>query len=244
MQFLSVLVALFLMAVLTSVPTAIAGDFAQRHIHGFSHDGNLFAFEEYGVQDGSGFPYSNIYVIDTATDKWVAGSPFRSLLKDETKTLFEARETSRIQAGPVLKSFDERGTIVATNRATETGIDRKRMAANPRLVIPPIDDTIEFRLETYPLDTDELCSAFGKSMGYRLIKIATPPSQITRILHEDRKIPGSRNCPMDYEFADLVTYYPDNGAPKVAIVILVKSAGFEGPNGRYLATVVSLETDK
>jgi predicted secreted protein len=50
-------------ALLLAVPAAHAGDYAYRDILGFSSDGKSFAFEEYGVQDGSGFPYANIFVV-------------------------------------------------------------------------------------------------------------------------------------------------------------------------------------
>ncbi len=69
----------------TSCIYVYAGDFAKREIHGFSIDGQLFAFEEYGVQDGSGFPYSTIYVIDTSTDQWTANSPFEQDWKMKPK---------------------------------------------------------------------------------------------------------------------------------------------------------------
>ena len=38
---------------------ASAGDTATPQVLGFSADGKVFAFEEYGIQDGSGFPYAN-----------------------------------------------------------------------------------------------------------------------------------------------------------------------------------------
>lgn len=214
---------------------AVAGDFATRHIWGFSPDGGLFAFEEYGVQDGSGFPYSNIYVIDTDTDKWSAGSPFRARLDDESKDVFDAREESRIMAGPVMKTFEERGNIVATYRATQNGVDTKRMVANPQFVVPPIDDPLEFRINTFTMPASELCEAFGASVGFELVQIATTPAQSTRILHRDKKVPDSRKCPRDYHLADLVTYFPEAGKPRAAILIHVISQGFEGPDGRYLA---------
>ena len=228
-------------ALLLFASSSFAGDFAQRHIHGFSIDGGLFAFEEYGVQDGSGFPYSNIYVIDTATDQWTANSPYKALLQDETKTVFDAREEARILAGPVMKSFEDRGNVVATNRSTEMGLDRKRMAANPRAVVPPIDDTIEFRLEAFELAASKTCSAFGPTSGFRLLQIGTSDGDATRLLHEDTTVPESRGCPLDYDFADLVTYYPDGSDPVVAILILMKSIGFEGPDGRFLAVTTKLE---
>ncbi|MEM9277641.1 MAG: DUF2259 domain-containing protein [Pseudomonadota bacterium] len=218
-----------------------AGDFAKRHIHGFSIDGGLFAFEEYGVQDGSGFPYSNIYVIDTATDQWTAGSPFRARLEDETKTVFDAREEARILAGPVMKSFEDRGNLVATNQPTEKGIDTKRMVANPRIVVPPIDEDIEFRLDRLELAAPSVCADFGASAGFRLTQIGIADGDTTRVLHEDTSIPSSRNCPLDYDFADLITYFPENGTPVAAILVLMRKVGFEGPDGRYLAVTTPLQ---
>ena len=163
MQFVTFKTLIALLFTLVWQSNLYAGDFAKRHVHGFSKDGQLFAFEEYGVQDGSGFPYSNIYVIDTSTDKWVAGSPFRARLDDETKSVFEAREEARIIAGPVMKSFEDRGNIVATNQPTELGLDKKRLIANPRIVIPPIDEDVEFRIKTLTFPPSSTCEAFGPS---------------------------------------------------------------------------------
>lgn len=230
---------LFLLVLSTEV--AMGGDFAKRHIHGFSADGKLFAFEEFGVQDGSGFPYSTIYIIDTATDNWTAGSPFKAQLNDETKTVFDAREASRILAGPRMKSFEDRGNVVATYRSTQQGINKKRIVANPRIVVPPIDETVEFRLDRKSFPGTESCEAFGPSAGYRLSQIATTPKQTARIIHEDESVPTSRSCPLDYEFADVVTYFPPNGTPKLALIILMLRVGFEGPDGRYIAVTTNLK---
>ncbi|MEM7067468.1 MAG: DUF2259 domain-containing protein [Pseudomonadota bacterium] len=240
MRKLATILASLIAFSLTTISPSQAGDFAKRHIHGFSPNGGLFAFEEYGVQDGSGFPYSNIYVIDTATDQWTAGSPFRVQLNDEAKTVFDAREEARILAGPVMKSFEDRGTIVATNRPTEKGIDTKRMVANPRVAVPPITEEIEFRLDRLSFPAKEECEAFGASAGYRLKQIATFNGGTTRTIHEDKSVPSSRSCPLDYHFADLVTYYPDGNPPVVAVIILMERVGFEGPDGRYLAVTTQL----
>ena len=77
------LVAVVIACTLCAAP-ASAGDFAERHIFGFSPDGSHFAFEEYGVQDGSGFPYSNIYIVDVANDSWLPGTPLRVRIDDES----------------------------------------------------------------------------------------------------------------------------------------------------------------
>ena len=73
-----------LLAVSLAVATpALAGDRALIDFIGFSADARYLAFEEFGVQDGSGFPYSNIYILDLPADKWAGGSPFLVSFKDE-----------------------------------------------------------------------------------------------------------------------------------------------------------------
>ena len=192
---------------------------------------------EYGRQDGSGFPYANLCVIDTKTDQWVANSPYRVMLKDETREIYEAREEARIMAGPVLKSFEMRGEIVATNRAAELSGEPRRMAALPRTVVPPNDAPVEFRIDLEPVPVPELCEAFEGVTGFSLTQIGLQPGDQVRLLHKDESVPSSRNCPLDYSFADLVTYYPDGHPPVAAILIHMRTVGFEGPDGRFLAMV-------
>lgn len=234
-----ILAGLVLMA--ASSLSALAGDFAKREILGFSPNGGLFAFMEYGRQDGSGFPYANLYVIDTKTDQWVANSPYRVMLQDETREIYEAREEARIMAGPVLKSFEMRGEIVATNRAAELSGEPRRMAALPRTVVPPIDAPVEFRIDLEPVPVPELCEAFEGVTGFSLTQIGLQPGDQVRLLHKDESVPSSRNCPLDYSFADLVTYYPDGHPPVAAILIHMRTIGFEGPDGRFLAVTTQLQ---
>lgn len=81
---------------------AFAGDRALADFIGFSENGRYFAFEEFGTQDGSGFAYSTIYVIDLSDDTWVPGSPYRYQADDETETLARARnESAAMAAGTI-----------------------------------------------------------------------------------------------------------------------------------------------
>ena len=221
--------------------SAFAGDFAQRHIIGFSEDGKRFAFEQYGIQDGSGFPYSEIFIIDTASDTWVSGSPFKVRLEDEAQSVSAARNAALAKAGNALNGITQPGTIIATNRATELTGDTRRMVALPRIAAPPIDEPVEFRIENIALPGKELCNQFGQSNGFRLTRIDASDGGKTRILHQDSKIPNSRNCPLDYHLADIITYYPNNSGPVAAVLILMKTVGFEGPDGRYLAVTTKLD---
>ena len=78
MKATSLLAAGLLLSGLT--PTASAGDMASLDILGYSRDGSVFAFEEFGVFDGSGGAYSNIYFIDIKADRFLPGTPIRATL--------------------------------------------------------------------------------------------------------------------------------------------------------------------
>ncbi len=89
------LAALAMLTAAVAATPARAGDTAELSILGFAADGSVFAFEEYGVQDGSGFPYANRFYIETATDSFVAGTPIRVRIDDESASVDYARSEAR-----------------------------------------------------------------------------------------------------------------------------------------------------
>lgn len=228
---------------LVLVTPAFAGDFANREIFGFSEDGKLFAFEEYGVQDGSGFPYSSIYIIDTEQDKWTAGSPFHVNLQDESKGEKDARAQSRKLAAASLAPITESGTIIATNQPLEVPDNPKRLAGRPWKFTPPSSDRIIVNLSALPFEGKDYCKDFGGPVGFRLT-LENKNTKAERILHEDNSIPASRNCPVDYSLADIITYMPrDDGILELVVLVFVQMVGFEGPDGRYLAIPGKIDTN-
>ncbi|MBO6725332.1 MAG: DUF2259 domain-containing protein [Rhizobiaceae bacterium] len=217
---------------------AHAGDAAEVNILGFSADGSLFAFEEYGVQDGSGFPYANRFYIDTATDTFVSGTPVRVRIEDETASLADARAQAKTQGQAVIADAvlaENRGYTAGWNAITELSADFSRMAVNPRPVFAPIDAPVEFRLEDVPLLAPSGCEGFGAIMGYRLMRIGTTDGDTTQLVHEDSAIPGSRGCPLGYGIGGLRIFYPPSGDPVFALMIAMRQIGFEGPDHRWLA---------
>lgn len=120
------LFAVCLLAPLATLAAAYAGDVAELEILGFSSDGGIFAFEEYGVQDGSGFPYAARYYIETADDSFLKGSPIRVRLDDENATVAAARLQAR-QRGEAIVSQAEltanRGITAGFNPVTELSAD-------------------------------------------------------------------------------------------------------------------------
>jgi predicted secreted protein len=215
-----------------------AGDYADHAVLGFSPDGRYFAFEEYGVQDGSGFPYSNIFLIDTATDEWIAGTPIRVLTEDENLSLSETRSESADRFHPLLieRQIGAPGTIVAANPLTETSANPHFVSFAPRR--PALDRGYELALQDYQLAAPN-CPDIGEPFkGFQLTMI--DPARRQRILARDERIPGSRNCPLAYAISEVVVYHPPDRQPVFAVLISVLSVGFEGPDRRFIAVTGQL----
>ena len=225
-------------ALLAAGMAAHAGDTAEVHVLGFSADGSVFAFEQYGVQDGSGFPYAERYYIDTANDSFVAGTPVRVRLDSEDATLAQARAAARKQSQQVISDADlaaHPGFRAGWNAVTELSADPHRLAALPRPVFPPIDAPVEFRLEEVPVSAPDQCRNLGEIVGFRLLRVGTVAGGQTTLVHQDDHIPASRGCPLGYRIGGLVTYYPRSGPPVYALLIAIRQVGFEGPDFRWLA---------
>jgi predicted secreted protein len=218
--------------------TASAGDVAQLEILGFNKDGSVFAFEEYGVQDGSGFPYANRYYIDTANDTFLKGTPIRVRLDDESASLDAARKRARDKGEPILGESElsaNRGLTAGFNAVTELSADPHRMVVNPRPVFPPIDPALEFRLEEIPMSGGDVCAGLGgETAGFRLLQVDALDGGKTKLLHEDKSIPKSRGCPHGYGIGAVQTF-STSGLSAYAVLIAVRGQGFEGPDYRWIA---------
>ncbi len=234
---LRLLSVLALLAPIAFPALANAGDVAQLEILGFSKDGGVFAFEEYGVQDGSGFPYSNRYYIDTASDSFIKGTPVRVRIDDESASLTAARDQARQQGEPIVKQAElaaNLGFTAGSNPVTELSADPLRIVVNPRPVFPAIDPPLEFRLEVLPMGETPGCEDQGVVSGFRLVRINSAPDGKTQLLHEDKSVPQSRGCPNGYSIGAVQTFSTD-GLSRYAVLIAVRRVGFEGPDYRWIA---------
>lgn len=224
-----------LFALLGSAAHASAGDYADREIIGFSPDGAYMAFEEYGVEDGSGFPYSNTFVIDVAADNWVPGSPIRLRDEDESRLVSDLRIEARDKASDVIEQYNIAvpGSVVASNPPTEISADPYRVTFLPRLIVPASGAGMSLELAETEMPAAD-CPDVGQAFkAYKLTLTGTAGAQV---LHEDTQIPKSRNCPIGYAISDVVTLYPEAGGdPAIAVIVSVFSVGFEGPDRRFIA---------
>jgi len=227
-----------LLAIVAFVAQARAGDVAEANVLGFSADGGVFAFEEYGVQDGSGFPYANRFYIDTTNDKFLPGTPIRVRLDDEARTVEEARAEAAKQGQKIIADavlMQNRGHTAGFSPVTELSSDPHRMVVNPRPVFYPVDPEFEVRLQEFPLNGDPVCESQGEVVGFRLLRIDPSPDGQTKLVHEDKTLPKSRNCPNGYHIGGIQTADIQHTLTSYAVLIAVRSYGFEGPDFRWIA---------
>ncbi len=239
-QAVSVRLAASLLA-LVAVP-AFAGDAANFAALGFSADGRYLAYEEFGVQDGSGFPYSNIFILDVAEDKWAGGSPFRVLLEDEQPGLATVRAKSAEAAAAAIAklAITEPAVIEALNGDGEVGHDGASITFGARgfgMDAPP--NPVTLTIESFESTSTVPCvESFGfpPPVGFALTLEADGKSTE---LHRDKSVPASRNCTVAYRPFGIVApvNWSWNQRTPVAI-ISVFSQGFEGPDRRFIAVPV------
>lgn len=229
-----------LIALLTAT-RVFAADIASFRIIGFSADASVFAFEEYGVQDGSGFPYSNIYFIDTVNDTFLPGTPVRVRIDEEApleKARAEAAEKAReligkhnLEASP--------GNLVAFNPVTESDSDPFKVRYFGFPSDPIVGGAYTLQLEQFALPPSDKCKDLpDSSIGFRL-KVTEFNGQAANIkVHEDENIPASRGCPAGYRLGAVITHMGE--VPLHMALVQVNSFGFEGKSGRWIAVPVRI----
>ncbi len=219
-------------------PAARAGDVAAMEILGFSQDGGIFAFEEYGVQDGSGFAYANRFYIDTARDRFLPGTPIRVTLENDGAEVGEARAQAKAKGQAVIADAvlaANRGYTVGANAVTEYSANPHVMSVNPRPVFPPVWSPLELRIEEIPLPPPANCENFGDIKGFRLMAVLLDPGEKVKTMHDDTGIPSSRGCPLGYSIGAVQTFFPVAARPVVVVLVAVRRFGFEGPDFRWIA---------
>lgn len=239
-------VALVLLVKFLLATTVQAGDFAYEQVIGFSKDGRYFAFEEYGVQDGSGFPYSHIFVIDLETDTFAPSTPLRVFKKNENVALSTVRAEAQKKARALMKRYEiNHPAVVAYARGLGDFADSSSGLSAPlvsRIVIPnPTDPTkgdgnyFDLVLRHIPAPSVADCPV--DTIGFQMEKV--DPNGRRRFVHRDEKILLSRGCPLQYRLSRV--YLPANRSGDFAAALIsVFQVGFEGPDRRFVVFPVSL----
>jgi predicted secreted protein len=224
---------------------ALGADGASYNIIGYSPDNRFFAFEQYGTQDGSGFSYWDVFILDLKTNQWVKDTPVKALIEDETAKLSAARTKAHAAADPLLAQagIAEPAVIIAANPATEVVAERSRIAfdrwyrpmgATPATLVAT-DMRHEISVEAVKLPDPKGCydadgPYFGFSLTLKDVKLDS-----AHAFYSDETIPASRGCPIAYDMAAIVAPGGFPEEDRMVAIVGVYAHGFEGANQRFVA---------
>jgi predicted secreted protein len=234
--------ASLLSCVLALAGPALAGDRALVDIIGYSEDAQYFAFEEFGIQDGSGFAYSSIYIVDLSNDSWVVGTPIRERADDEGLSLSQIRAEVQLQAAPHIEGFDIKrpAEYAALLGDGAPGADGRTLRFGlPGYAPGEVSGDYELRLSTFPTTAAAPCSEWFSidPLGYQLV-IADADGE--RLIHRDGALPRSRGCPVTYRLHGVVLPFNAGSASDAVALISVYPGSFEGPDRRFIAVPLGL----
>lgn len=221
---------------------ALAGDRAGIELIGYSPDSHYFAFEEYGIQDGSGFAYSSVFVLELPTDMWVKGSPVRVRLDEEGAPLSRARRIAAEQARSLLdaRGIAEPAMLLALNGDGEDADFSRLEAGWPGYGLGAPRESFVLELESFEAPSKAACDTYTDEPVLGFALTLTRAGESTEI-HRDERIPTSRGCPLAYRLYGVAAPFTaplgadaDSQARLVALVS-VYPLGFEGPDRRFIA---------
>jgi hypothetical protein len=235
------IVTLSLLLTAFATSAAHAGDGAALHVFGFSPDGQHFAYEESGIEDGSGFSFDRIVIVDVprATIAWTALS--RVTQEGAGERAFE-------QARAALRS----GADLALRDGGLSHYLARLVAQDPS--VRPFDylsaDIIGpacYGGKTHLHLPDE---GGGGSSSIGIVVPKAPFALGEIVLTATRKglrpvslapMPIPRAEPSTY--ASLAAVYVGaarHGQTPVAAIVNECHEGFEGPDRRFLATLATI----
>ncbi len=229
----SVLILLF--ASLSLLPSlAFSGDQASFHLIGFSPDGEYIGWKTGGIQDGSGFQWVTVEVLETQTSLQM--EKFRYVWDDCTDELPDLADLSTIE---------EKIGGICSVWGVETELLSEPLVYHALTDLGVRRDTVLFCLESYVPDyhSGEITLTLAnKPAGIPQNYPDWFPPPVTPVLQvsvngeehtffEEDVIPESWRLSMGYGIYAVYSnpFFPEN----LVVVLASTEPGFEGPNGRF-----------
>ncbi|RFB95682.1 hypothetical protein B5K11_12340 [Rhizobium leguminosarum bv. trifolii] len=236
----SLIIAGMLAAALAGLPgLSLAGDIANIQPIGFSADGKVFGFQEFGIKEEGGAPYSNTYFIDTENGQYLEGTPFRTEVTEKDANLAKARRQNLTTARSQMDQYDlltNPGLIAAFNPPTELGSPSKTIRYTTLATDGPPKSPYTLSLSEMPVATPKDCAAVDKRvLGFSLQMIEKQGAPNRQAARQATAIPAERACSVEYRIGGAVVYQPEAGDQVHIALILAFDAD---RNGRWIAVPV------
>lgn len=226
------------LALTLSAGCVFAGDIAEFRPLGFSESGRYCAFAQVGIQDGSGFPYADLAVVDVAKNAMVASQhveiPDESGGKAED-ALRKAIAQIKLSRYGIKKEAEPGQDLLWRDTADAGPAEPLRFSfeepghGGSTEGVPYYEVILAETKAPAPKD-EPFCEEQG---GPRLLKLSLVGREETdksvQVLQEDNRLPKSRACPFGYRVRRLTAY-----GGGVVVAVSYQRPGFEGPDTRYL----------
>ncbi|MEH7836823.1 DUF2259 domain-containing protein [Rhizobium laguerreae] len=218
---------------------SLAGDIANIQPIGFSADGKVFGFQEFGIEESGNLPYSNTYFIDTEDGHYLEGTPFHTELTDKDANLSKARRQNLTAARSQMDKYDlltNPGLIAAFNPPTELGSPSKTLRYTTLATDGPPKAPYTLSLGEMPVPTPKDCAAVDKRViGFSLQMIEKEGAPNRRAARQATAVPAERVCSVEYRIGGAVVYQPEGGNQVHIALVLAFDAE---RNGRWIAVPV------
>lgn len=217
---------------------AAAGDQAQFRPLGFSESGQYYAFAQTGIQDGSGFPYAEVGVVEVARNDLVASKSV--VIQSETgaspeRALKQALGEINLKRFGIVKEQEE-GEQLLSREPGDAGAKAPArftfmsMGHGPAVEQEPEYEIVVETTKTAPSADDPFCADMGGAQRLKLSLVGRERSDgAVRVLQDDRRLPKRRACPLGYQVRGVIEY-----GEGLVVVLAYTRPGFEGPDTRYM----------
>ncbi len=211
---------------------------------GFSKNGKIFAYEEYGYHELSGVPYTVIHLININDNKDVFGSPIRASYITPGSNVNQVRNMARQMA----KSFFIQYGISRAGKRLYHNNDLDKINGTVIDNVVHHKDNIvsvhgfDFHVKSFYLPTRH-CTTYGKDFQYGYELLIERAGKRALALHKDIEIPRARGCPREYAIADIVGFHKKTYVVLLKVITHSVSHNTDGSNegDRYVAYSFSLK---
>ncbi|GEM45074.1 DUF2259 domain-containing protein [Deinococcus cellulosilyticus] len=197
---------------LLTAGSAFAADQSTLQFLGFSKDGKYAAYEQYGIHDGSGFPFSEIVVLNVPQNKAIL--TVKKSLQEDGAEVKDARsqalKAATLNKYGILKT--RLGRSVYANPLGKTSVQFQAKQKAYTMSVQPI-----------PFKVTDCINPTAKGVSVQLNK---------KVIFKDIALPKDRICPQKYGIHQMRVW--DSSKSFVAFIRYEKD-GFEGPDVRYWA---------
>lgn len=209
----------------------VRADVAKLDIRGFSPDGALFAFEEFGEEPASAVAYATVYVVDTLRNEW-ATAPLRVRIGAAEGGLAAARERAARLAEPLLR--DARIGLPGELLIDDEAMRAEDALRNVAAMLPGLGPA-EIRLVERTASNASHCAG-GTAKAFDL-SIYVVSQRFA--LQGTGALPRSRGCPTHYGISRVMTLTTPQRRVMVTLVS-VYGPGTDGAQRRFIAVTALL----